>query len=45
MKDHTLEAVTLGFVLYAVYMEGLKGLFKCWGLTVGFHLVLSGIDF
>lgn len=41
MKDPSRDAIMLAFMIYAVYMEGLKGLFKCIFLPVGTHFILA----
>lgn len=40
-KNTLTDAIMLAFIIYATYMEGVKGIFKCVGLTFGAILVLE----
>ena len=36
------ENALFAFLTYAIYMEGLKGLFKAFGLYMGWDMIFTG---
>lgn len=45
MRDNSRDAIMFAFIIYAVYMEGIKGFIKAILLPIGTSFILTARDY